>query len=505
MGIPAYFSYIIKQHGNANAKHSVLQSLVQFQQSGTPSILYMDSNSVVYDVIRDNDLSDPDQIIEQTIQYIERMIAVIQPTTLTYIAFDGVAPMAKMQQQRTRRFKSEFMRSIQEETDPSKVASTFSTSQITPGTPFMNQLSARMNQHFDPVPGVKVSTSLEPGEGEHKLMEHLRAYEPTRVETIAIYGLDSDLIMLALYHQTATKQLYVFREAPEFFKSQIPVKFQDPKEPYFINIHALGHSILHEMRVSVPTTRHVDDYVFMCFLLGNDFLPHFPALNLRTHGIQAILDVYRAHLAPRSKYLVDRTGAVPCIHWASVSLLCYHLAQAEYELLVQEYRVRDKWAQRHCPETTPEEREKAFNNVPVMYRGEETYIAPLEPGWETRYYRTLFHEEPNPTLVQEYCVNYLEGLEWVFKYYTTGCPDYQWKYKYHYPPLMRNLYVHVPLSSRTFLQESRPPCTEAQQLAYVLPKSQQPDSIKIGTMEEEEPCRFQWAFCRYFWESHLRN
>jgi 5'-3' exonuclease len=106
-------------------------------------------------------------------------------------------------------------------------------------------------------------------------------------------------------------------------------------------------------------------------------------------------------------------------------------------------------------------------------------------------------------------------LEWVFKYYTVGCPDWQWKYNYDYPPLLSDLAKHIPRESRTycFIQECRQSLTPEMQLLYVFPKDYlsfvMTDSKKIAfltTYGEYYPddIGFEWAFCKYFWEAHVK-
>ena len=106
--------------------------------------------------------------------------------------------------------------------------SSWNTSAITPGTKFMDNLSYRINYEFKNteknynVKNIYVSCSDDAGEGEHKLFKHTRNCV-SQNENIAIYGLDSDLIMLSLFHLKYCKDIYVFREAPEFLKSSIPI------------------------------------------------------------------------------------------------------------------------------------------------------------------------------------------------------------------------------------------------------------------------------------------
>ena len=102
MGIPSYFSYIVKNHSNIIKKFEKCEIQV--------NNLYLDCNSIIYDAVHHIDfatLTDTatKTIIKRVISKIEEYINLIGPDNLIYIAFDGVAPVAKLEQQRSRRFK----------------------------------------------------------------------------------------------------------------------------------------------------------------------------------------------------------------------------------------------------------------------------------------------------------------------------------------------------------------------------------------------------------------
>ena len=152
-----------------------------------------------------------------------------------------------------------------------------------------------------------------------------------------------------------------------------------------------------------------------------------------------------------------------------------------------------------------------FQNVPIIYRNQESYICPEANFWESRYYKSLFKSQPTNKFMKDLCSNYLEGLEWVFKYYSKGCYDWQWKYNYHYPPLFKDLLQHIPHFETEFVKKKpEQPLLPITQLSYVLPitnhhlmpKKVQEFLSKFYSHNYVKDYQFEWAFCRYFWESH---
>ena len=517
MGIPSYFSYIIKNHSN------IIQKLGSYTPTSGLFIvnnLYMDCNSIIYDVVRmifcdknnGNNGNNIDIIINEVCKKIDEYIFTLKPNKNVFIAFDGVAPVAKLEQQRSRRYKSLYQNMVMRDIQGSNAIDSWNTTAITPGTLFMKRLNDTIYERYcDPVKyglqNLIVSGSDEHGEGEHKLFDYIRTYpEEHQDENTVIYGLDADLIMLSINHLPVTDKIYLFRETPEFVKS-INADLE-PNESYILDIPELARVITLKMNDSKKQQiNRIYDYVFLCFFLGNDFMPHFPSVNIRTGGIDKMLNAYRATIGTTQETLTD--GKV--IYWKNVRKMVQFLAENEEDFIKAEAKLRDK-REKAGLDKTPEER---FMSVPTHERTIEKFINPFKPGWQSRYYKALFdlsEEDDNTDTKRRICVNYLEGLEWTMQYYTSGCADWRWKYEYNYPPLFSDLIHAVPYFETVFVEHREPdPVNELVQLCYVLPKQSLqflPERLCNAILKEhcdwyDTDCDYVWAYCRYFWEAHV--
>jgi len=386
-----------------------------------------------------------------------------------------------------------------------------------------------------PTKQIRFSGSDEPGEGEHKLFAYIRNTPRKYKETSVIYGLDADLIVLSLNH-LPYGNLLLYRETPAFVKNFSEL---EPNASYVLNIKKLRLAILSEMTGMTGEPNEMArlrmyDYILLTFLLGNDFLPHFPGICLRTRGMDILMSVYRSLFgrgtSMNSQTLcVERNGLQ--IHWNTFRTFITHLAKREHRDWMDEYTIRAKWEKMPVKMDTTDKEGNPIRvvvkdgmeyeqvkdagmaqllNLPVKQRELEHFIRPDMVGWQKRYYEHVVGIRMPQ--VKNCCLNYLEGIEWVLKYYSRGCPDWRWRYRYSYPPLLEDLRVYTPGFQQEMISYKEPdPVKPIVQLMYVLPKSAHallPEMYqrRLKTYPFKswypEEVEFIWAFCRYFWESH---
>jgi 5'-3' exonuclease len=161
-----------------------------------------------------------------------------------------------------------------------------------------------------------------------------------------------------------------------------------------------------------------------------------------------------------------------------------------------------------------------FMLIPMQERAVERYIDPYRENWEYRYYDALFEidiyakSSGNGTIsrLQSICVNYIEGLEWTMRYYSTGCVDWRWTYKYPYAPLLVDLMRFMPHLDTALFPNTveKNPVRDLVQLCYVLPMASHgllPPAVaeKLRRSYSHYYCDkldFKWSYCKYFWEAH---
>ena len=300
-----------------------------------------------------------DEMIVKIFSYLDKLFHIVKPQKLLFMAIDGVAPRAKMNQQRARRFKSakeaeEATKLAELRGDPlPDLESRFDSNCITPGTPFMARLGAHLRFFVRKKisedtawqkPTIVFSGHDVPGEGEHKIMEYIRWAKKSpgyRGNTRhCLYGLDADLIMLSLV--THEPHFCLLREVVSYGGGNRgqPSRevLENPCQEHFVllQVGLLRDYIDTEFRplasqlpFQYDLERIIDDFVLFCMLVGNDFLPPLPTVDINEGSLDSMIDIYKKILPHMGGY-VTLAGN---LHRGRLEMLLKELADLEADVL----------------------------------------------------------------------------------------------------------------------------------------------------------------------------
>jgi 5'-3' exoribonuclease 2 len=433
----------------------------------------MDFNCLVYQCIRGDTI--PAYTSEGRGEWEKAVLDAVRAYTLkvwtvagkparVFIGVDGVVPMAKIRQQRLRRFKSRWMAGVEMEAGVRRAGEeVWDTNAITPGTEFMEKLGRTLHGLASTHSGWIVSAADEAGEGEQKLMAWIRD-EPAGALTgkkVVVYGLDADLIVLSLIAITreagATAGWSLLRELTEFEGGRASGSGFG-----CLNVKELLGVL--GARAGMPVSEYILDYACAMSFLGNDFLPHSLSVRMREGGHDVLCKTLRE--MHETGYRLVRGGRVQ-------SDACLELVRrwsrteewAITEGIVAKYKMRPP-----APRNDRERLMRPFEELPLRWAAEAPLMAGamLVPGWKDSYRRLWLKEAP----AEQVCAEYKAGLQWILDYYLGKPISYSWYFPWSVPPLWEDLersFAVAPMS----LKAPAPtlPVAPQEQLAMVLPMS----------------------------------
>ena len=449
MGIPSYFKKLVQ------TKKTILLREIP----GQPHALAIDFNCIVYTCLRDSELSPypgnedeqkqkawEQELLRNVCKTLKEIHESAKKPTQVFVAVDGVVPMAKIRQQRMRRFKSiwwaekEYEMGVRKRDVPR-----WDTNAITPGTAFMASLNSKIGS-FCQQNGWQFSSSNEPGEGEHKLIQWLRG--KPELQDVVVFGLDADLILLSmLCAEQHSKHIWLMREKTEFQDAGANCKFM------YLDVCQLSQALF-------PQTERLPfliDYIAGMSLLGNDFLPHGLCLKIKDDGHERLVKLLET-LHSQQKWLV-RNGM---LEMDSLKIVIHELAKTQEEdmrrAISKKYKMKPM-----APRNETEKMMLPIQGLPLEWKAEQIFgtSQQLHEDWKETY---------RSYCPKEACSSYMFGLQWILDYYLGNPIVRTWFFSWHLPPLSSDFHDYL---NECRVQRFQPPSqTEIlpeEQLAMVLP------------------------------------
>ena len=410
MGIPSFYRQICRRFPRI---------VTDVQRSLKPEWLCLDFNCAMYHVLREQPpWTSCDSAWERNFcmaiaAYMNQIVTVGAPSRGIYISCDGVVCAAKRRQQRLRRFKGPWFAAATAFNEGKVLVEGWDQNALTPGSAFMELLGRILQSEGQSLATrtgltVIVSTTGDPGEGEHKLLSHMRYVKPT---SCMIYGLDADLILLAMMlHQETGASVSLLREAQEF---ETKSKTDGWRQLHILElVMALGLS-----------TSQIPSFVAGMTLLGNDFLPRSLTRTVRDDGIPQLI----ASLAVTGS-LIAADGSLSTEGFQRLVTLW---AAREEDDMLATVQNAIKQQSRYYPTTI-----EKWAAAPALRCGLAILLdstGQLKPEWRSIYRSWC------PQDVAGYCA----GLSWVWDYYKGRPVDQGWFFEPHLPPLWSDIAAHL--------------------------------------------------------------
>ncbi|PON24021.1 alkaline phosphatase D [Trichoderma gamsii] len=361
MGVPKFFRWL-------SERYPAISQVIAENRIPEFDCLYLDMNGIIHNCTHKDAGEDTtfrlseEEMFIRIFNYIEHLFGKIKPKKLFFMAIDGVAPRAKMNQQRARRFRTALDaekardKAIREGVELPK-EEPFDSNCITPGTEFMAKLSQQLRYFVNK----KISEDTDwqgcdvvlsghevPGEGEHKIMEYIRNakaqpnYDPNVRH--CLYGLDADLIMLGLLSHDP--HFCLLREEVTFGRaSKTKSKELEHQNFYLLHLCIVREYLEMEfqelqnkdaLKFQFDLERVIDDFILMAFFVGNDFLPNLPGLHINEGALANMFRIYKSVL-PQCEGYINENGV---IHLDRLQRLLDELSKTELDHF--EYEVSDQ-------------------------------------------------------------------------------------------------------------------------------------------------------------------
>ena len=514
MGIPGITREIIKKYPEV-ANDSVKSD------DSTNGILCIDFNPLIYNAYNviaktpnDKTKDTTELIIQQVIVELASLLDFYgKPHNDLYIAIDGTAPYAKIKQQRERRYKKAMHELLTGGTH------TWDTSYIIPGTNFMDRLSSAISTFTHSLSCECVfSDHNEPGEGEHKILQFLKAQSADRKKytRIHVYSNDGDMLVLlnrsglssgdsakiSVISDTAGASSDIIKAYTSKYYTIDISKFSTLllKEIARMYQHNGEYTVLTdsdsdsdadgaESPFCVSNQSVLDDFIFFMSLAGNDFVKPIVFTKMRDRDTFNLLITAYSEILNRRKHNMTVTTDT-FVHVNYDYLLDMFVALAKIEkykmqsMATNVSKVMACPAKRIMPGQEQETLEHTFiysrtHPLYPVYAKDFAYVYNASDDHQTRkdkYYNYFF--SPNDSL-KHVVYSYIRSMIFTFKYYTVTVPSWTYAYPYRVAPLPSDIITVLRGMSpseyaKLFVFTESVVYTKSMQLLLALPKTKLP-------------------------------